>query len=657
MTLVAPAGYGKTTLLWDWAEHDERSFAWVTLDERDNDPARLHASVALAAERAEPQLGTGRFVLVLDDAQVLRAPAAHAALAGLLGRLPEAVTLALASRTPPRLPIARMRAEGRVVELGARELAMDAEEATATVALAGRELAEADVAQLLRSTEGWPAALALAALGSPADFGGTDRLVAEYVRDEIVGGLSPARRSLMLETSVFDTLTGSLCDWVLEREGSAAALAELCREDGLLIALDRSDGRFRHHRLVAEMLQSELQRREPGRAAEVHGRARDWYRAAGDADRAVHHAVATGDLAAAGDLVWRSTWPALSRGDRPATERWLELFTDAERTATPALALAAASTQLAAGQGDLAEYWTQVAAAAPAPTPAVTVGIHVLRATLARDGLARMRADAEAAYALAPEGSPGRAMSCLLAGTAAQLAGEDDAVEQLEHGAHRAAVSAPDVHALCLTQLALPALAREDWEEAGVQITRARAQLERHGLESYPVSALVLAASALFRAQRGRVEEAQHDLTAARELRAQLTDFAAWYEVELALLLARVAVRLGDLGRARDLLADAGRAIRRLGDAPVLEEWLEASWARLEAVSGPASEAPSSLTTAELRTLNFLPTHLSFREIGERAFVSANTVKTQANAVYRKLGVSCRSEAVSRARQLGLLDA
>ena len=144
---------------------------------------------------------------------------------------------------------------------------------------------------------------------------------------------------------------------------------------------------------------------------------------------------------------------------------------------------------------------------------------------------------------------------------------------------------------------------------------------------------------------------------AARDLRAQLTDFAAWYEVELSLVLAQVAVRLSDLIGARVLLADADRAIRRLGEAAMLEAWLSDSWARLDAVTGPASDPPSSLTTAELRTLHFLPTHLSFREIGERVYVSANTVKTQANAVYRKLGVSCRSEAVSRARQLGLLDA
>jgi LuxR family transcriptional regulator, maltose regulon positive regulatory protein len=658
VTLVAPAGYGKTTLLRDWADRDERPFAWVTLDGEDNDPACLRASVALAAGRVEPQRGTGRFVLVLDDAQALHAPAAHAALAVLLAGLPPEVTLALASRTPPPLPVARMRAQGGLVELGAHELAMDPGEAAAMLAHAGLALGDVDVGRLRHCTEGWPAALALAALGNPEGFGGTDRLVADYVRDELLGGLSPEHRRLVRETSVLETLTGSLCDWVLQRDGSAAALVAPCRQDGLLIPLDRSDERFRHHRLVAEMLRAELRRLDPDRAAALHRRASDWYRAAGDDDRAVRHAVGGGDVEAAGELVWHSTWPAVSRGDKQGAEAWQSLFTDAERAATPSLALAAASTQLVSGQGHLVEHWLHVAAAVRAPSPAVAAGVGMMRAALARDGLARMRADAARARDLAPEGSPGRAMCCLLAGTAAQLVGDEgDAVTQLEEGAYRAAVSAPDVHALCLTQLALPALAREDWEEAGALVTRARAQVERHGLGGYPSSALVLAASALVRAHRGRVEGAQRDLGTARDLRAQLTDFAAWYEVELSVVLARVAVRLGDSGGARDLLADASRAVRRLGGAAMLEAWLEDSWARRDSAVGPATVTPSSLTTAELRTLHFLPTHLSFREIGERVYVSANTVKTQANAVYRKLDVSCRSEAVSRARQLGLLDA
>ena len=136
-----------------------------------------------------------------------------------------------------------------------------------------------------------------------------------------------------------------------------------------------------------------------------------------------------------------------------------------------------------------------------------------------------------------------------------------------------------------------------------------------------------------------------------------MIDAAGWYAVELAVVLARTAIRLSDLSGAHKLLTDANRKMRQVPDAKTLAAWLDDSWAQLDSVLGHERTPPSSLTTAELRILRFLPTHLSFREIAERVHVSANTVKSQANAVYRKLDVSGRSEAVSRARQLGLLDA
>jgi LuxR family maltose regulon positive regulatory protein len=664
VTLVAPAGWGKTTLLCDWAERDDRPFAWVTLDPADDDPACLEASIGLAVERVEPQRETGRFVLVLDNLQVLRGPAALASLAAVVDGLPPEVTLALASRTPPALRIARRRTEGRVAELGPADLALDPAEAATLLRLAHVPLGADDVAGLQARTEGWPAALSLGALSlgggsSPDDaaaFGGADRLLADYVRDEILGDLSADQRRLALETSVLDTLSGPLCDQVLQRSGSAAALSELARERLMLIPIDRTDEHFRHHRVVAEMLGAELRRLEPELASELHRRAGDWYRREGDHGRAVRHAIRTGDVAAAGEMVWRSMPAAVSHGHKHEVDDWLSAFTEAEIAATPTLALAMAGTQIASGQGHLAEHWASTAAGASG-SPNVEAGVAIVRATLARDGLDRMHDDAERAYALEPDESPARAMCCLLAGTAAHLAGQDgEAVRQLQEGAHRAAVVAPDVHALCLTQLALVALVREDWEEANVTVTRARAQVERHGLGGYPTAALVFAASALVRARRGRVEQAHLDFRDARRLRAQLTDFAAWYEVELSVVLARAAIRLSDLNAARGLLDDAGRTLRRLPDAARLETWLEEVWAQLDAALGVPSAAPSSITGAELRTLHFLPTHLSFREIAARIDVSANTVKTQANAVYRKLDVTCRSDAVSRARELGLLD-
>src|SRR3954463_1856177 len=198
VSLVAPAGYGKTTLLCDWAERDGRPFAWVTLDDQDNDPACLEASVGLAMERVAPNCATGRFVLVLDDLHTIHVRDAQLRIAAIAAGLPANVTLALASRTPPSLPLARLRAPGRVTELGPVELALEPAEAAALLGLAGLDLGAEDVMRLVLRTEGWPAALSLAALslrgGASADavaaFGGEDRLVADYVREEILGDLS-----------------------------------------------------------------------------------------------------------------------------------------------------------------------------------------------------------------------------------------------------------------------------------------------------------------------------------------------------------------------------------------------------------------------------------------------------------------------------------
>ena len=665
LVLVAPAGYGKTTLLREWAAQDARSFAWVTVGAADNEPACLETSIAIAAEQARPGRGDERLVLVIDDLQVLRSPAAYAPLAALVDSLPPTVTLAVASRTLPRLPIARLRAQRRVLELGPADLAMDAGEIAELLLLAELEFGADEVAELWSRTEGWPAAAALGAVSlgdgsapaAAAGFGGDDRVVADYLRDEALDGLRAGDRRLLLETADLDELSGPLCDHVLQRTGSAAALSELAREQRMLIPLDRNDERFRHRRIVGEMLRAELQHREPERAAELHRRACEWHAQEGEPDAAIRHALAAGDVERAAELVWSAAPAAISHGRKADVEGWLARFRDRDLAATPLLALALATTELASGQGDLAEHWAWAAAAAPLPLPApVEAGVCLIRAALARGGLAEMAQDAERAFALEPEASPSRAMSRLFGGTAALLAGEADAAAQLQDGARRAGVTAPAVHAECLTQLALAALARDDWDHATELVTRARAQLERYGLGADPPAALTLATSALVRAHRGRVEAAQQDLETARRLRDRLVDMAAWYEVELALVLARAAIRLSDLTGARELLTDAARTIRAVPHATTLSSWLEDSWAQLDALLGPERTPPSSLTTAELRILRFLPTHLSFREIAERVCVSANTVKSQANAIYRKLDVSGRSEAVSKARRLGLLD-
>ena len=664
VVVAAPAGYGKTTLLREWSEHDRRPFVWVTPDATGDEGIWLLAAVAAAVDAAVGDDGAAPFVLVLDDAHRLRSAPAAKALAAIARDLPAQATLALATRHRPTLPVARMRAQRLIVELGPRELAFTRPEASAMLRATGHRLDREHLDTVMQRTEGWPVAVSLAALflGEPggqtglARFAGADRLVAEYVRDELLSDLPAELRTFLRRTSVVDVLSAPLCDALLERSGSAAQLAELAQA-GLLVPVDRREERFRCHRLVAEVLRAELRRTTPEALPRLHRCASAWQREAGDFDGAVGHALAAGDIGAAAELVWSQVPVALAAGRTSDLERRLSRFEPARVAREPVLALTAAGCALARGQGDLAEHWRCVAASAPSSEGHAPI-VAGLRAALAPDGAARMRADAARAAGSALGHPAWKAFCCLLAGTADHLLGDNDAAAQrLAEGARRAAVAAPALQALCLARLALLALEASDAEEAAALITRARAQVDRYALGAYPAMAFVLAVAALVRAQRGRVEEARADLRDAERLRRSLTDFAPAHQAEVRVLLARAALRLGDVGVARTHLTDAARRLHRLPDAVSLHARLGEAQAQLLAFTAADSGAPpTSMTAAELRILRFLPTHLSFREIAERTYVSANTVKSQANAVYRKLDVSSRSEAVTQARRCGLLD-
>jgi LuxR family maltose regulon positive regulatory protein len=694
--VVAPAGYGKTTVLAEWAEQDARPFAGIPLEREDDDPVRLLAAIAFALDEIEPvgralcaalaarpasgagllaqrlaRSVAGRqrpFVLVLDDAHLVRSAAAFGALETLVDHLPPGSQVALASRTEPGdLPVGRLRAHRRLVELRARDLAMTRTEAAALLRGLGLE---ADVDLLVERTEGWPAGLYLAALSlreqpdknrALARFAGDDRLVADYLRDELLGGLSHERMSFLTRTSVLDDLSGPLCDAVLARPGSGGTLRELARSNVMLVPLDHADARYRYHGLFAEMLQAELRRIEPEHESEVHRRASAWHAASGDVERAIHHAIAAGDVGTAGELLWSVAAEYVLDGRHAPIRRWLDRFTPEQVARHVPLALAAATSELATGDRDLIEHWSAAAERALGPgvrgeAAEVAAIVLLMRAVVARDGVGPMGRDAAAASARLAD-APWQALARLLQGVAGHLTGDRAAArEHLEEGARRAAVAAPAVQVLCLAQQAALALDEDDGDAAEMCAARARRQVERVGLGGYPTSALVFAVSALDRARRGRVDEAQRDLRDGLRRLTALGEFTPWYEAEARVLLARAALRLGDVVRARTLLAEASRIARRAPDATVLSEWLRESWESADSFSAGRILGPSSLTTAELRVLRLLPTHLSFREIAGKLHVSANTIKTQAHAVYRKLDASSRTEAVHNARHVGLLD-
>ena len=679
--IVAPAGYGKTTLLAHWLGHDPRPVTWLTLGAADDHPGRLTAAIARAfgepADLTPAELAytverrDEPFVLVLDDHHRLRSADALRIVAMLADAVPPGSQLVLAGRNEPALPVGRLRAQGRLFDLWARDLAMTRREAATMLSLAGLELGPDDVTALLERTEGWPAGLYVAALslqGRPdrhraiARFGGDDRLLSDYLRDELLDGLGEQEVRFLRETSVLDELSGPVCDALLERTGCGAVLREMSRSNLLVVPLDSADESYRYHALLAGMLRAELRRADPRREAELHGRASAWYAGAGDADRAIDHAIAAGDVERAADLLWRTAAARVLDGRGSDVRVRLDRFTPEQIAAQPALALTAAAWHLAVGERDLLEHWTAAAEhrleGSGSGDASLAAGVDTMRAAVCRDDIDKMLRDAERGYERSPEDSPWRALCCLLRGVGTHLQGDAGrARPDLEEGARRGAISAPSVQALCLAQLALLAIDAGDWEQGPLLAARARSQIERVGLEDHPTSALVFAVSALVRAHRDRVEDAQADRRRAIDLLARLVDYVGWYDVEARVVLARAALRLGDVTGTRTLLAEASRALARAGDdAVVLRAWIDEVWEQVEAFAVTELVGPSSLTTAELRVLALMPTHLSFREMGRRLHVSANTIKTHAHAVYRKLDVCSRSEAVVRARSTGLLD-
>ena len=301
VSVVAPPGYGKTTLLSQWAERNGQAFAWVSVDEADNDPKVLLTYVAEALDAVEPidgrvfdalaspvssvpgsvvpRLGsafssmTSPVVLLLDDVHALHNSECRAALSVLADHVPGGSRLALAGRAEPPLRVARLRAEGRILEIGPGDLSLTPEEASSLLRNADVALGEDEVAELHRRTEGWPAGLYLAALylreGGPlasaaVSFGGDDRLVSEYMESEFLARISRRQRVFLTRTAVLERMSGPLCEAVLELPGSAVTLAGLARSNLLLVPLDRRGEWYRYHHLFRDMLLAELERLEPG---------------------------------------------------------------------------------------------------------------------------------------------------------------------------------------------------------------------------------------------------------------------------------------------------------------------------------------------------------------------------------------------------------
>lgn len=394
LTLIsAPPGFGKTTLLAAWLDDAAaavgRPVAWVSLEESERQPTSFWTYVLTALGAAAPGVGAGSLPLlqtadpsiatvlatvlnelsalpdgldlVLDDYHLADGPGISIDVAFLVEHLPPPVRLVISTRADPALPLARLRARGELVEVRAADLRFTLDEVAAYLNdVTELDLQAADIAALESRTEGWIAALQLAALslqgredraGFIAGFAGDDRYVVDYLVEEVLARQRDAV-SFLLQTSILDRLSGPLCDAVTLGEDGKALLESLDRSNMFLVPLDDSRHWYRYHHLFADVLRTHLVKERPGDVTDLHRRAGQWYGAAGEPVAAVRHTLAAGDVARAADLV-ELAMPALRRDRQETTiRRWLDDIPDEVVRVRPVLAMGFIGALMAAGQFD-----------------------------------------------------------------------------------------------------------------------------------------------------------------------------------------------------------------------------------------------------------------------------------------------------------------
>jgi LuxR family transcriptional regulator, maltose regulon positive regulatory protein len=701
--LDAPAGSGKTTLLAQWcATAGAGRVAWVSLDETDNHPTSLWISMIQALRRVEPGVGTAALralqrtsvdheravlpsllndltgtglplVLVLDDYHLVTDATCHQTVTYFLDRLPANVHLLLATRVDPPLPLARMRAKGELAELRMADLQFTDEEAAALLNGAmGLRLTTEDVERLAERTEGWAAGLYLAGLSlrgreDPsafiAAFHGDNRHVADYLAADVLARQPEETRTFLLRTSILRRLSGPLCDAVLDTEGSAGLLEELERSNLFLLPLDDRRMWYRYHQLFGELLRLELGNSEPALIPALHRRAAAWHGRYGDVEENIHHATAAGEFHDAGALI-ASHWLAFWRSGRRATvSRWLDGLPEEAITADPPVAFVAAWIGGFSGASKQErERWLATAEAAtwqgvlPDGINSLAFGAALARAALLFDDVGRaLQAACRALELAGPAPSPFHWMAQAALGQALYLSGRlDEARPSLQELTTRVPAAAQPYAVITgLAVLSLIASDKDDGQTSTSLADRAGSIAEIQGLSAEPLCGIVHMALGRALTREGRLAEAQERLEWALELFK--IDGMAVHRAHAFLLLSAVRQGQGNRPAARNLIERAQDLIEQMADPGVLPALLQQRSQLLHAASRQRATATAPLTQRELAVLRLLPTRLSTREISEELHVSVNTVRSQIQAIYRKLEVTSRAHAVTQARQLGVL--
>ena len=519
-------------------------------------------------------------------------------------------------------------------------------------------------------TDGWPAALYLAGLAGDTaafpemragQFTGEDRLLVDYVRSEFLDQLSADDLLFLTRTSVLDELSGPLCDATLLRSGSAAVLETLEKANLLLIPLDRHRLWYRYVQVFREVLRHELDRHDPAAARIIQLRASDWCAENGLLDSAIRYAQLAGDTDRVGRILLQHGMRQYALGRAAALRGWVDWLAEQEHDPlNGGVAVFGAWLNIFSGHAAEADRLATIAEQAPQDITlpdgsTLAAWTSTLRAAMAPD-VEQMRTDAETALELLAPGSQFRPTATFLVGSAELYQGNLDAADRhladaVELGATLGGSAAVTTAA---ATRAIIAIRRDRWQDAKALLETSSSVIRAAHLRSYSTTALTYAVQARVAMHDGDPRAARDSTAAAERLLPLLTRALAPLAIQTRLELIRTYIALGDVRAATERLVQVDGLLRsRPGFSSLRGEAEELS----ATVDQIRSSAPAALglTTAELRLLPHLATQQSFREIAETFFISTHTVKAQVTSIYHKLGVSSRTQAIERARSLGLL--
>jgi LuxR family transcriptional regulator, maltose regulon positive regulatory protein len=641
LTLVsAPAGFGKTTLLNEWSQScsgGQRHIAWVSLDEGDNDPARLLSYLVVALRSIDGRIGEGvlaslrspepprlealvgslinematlpqEIVVILDDYHVIEAQSVHGIVTFLLDKLPPNVQLVIASRIDPPLPLARLRARGQMAKLGAADLRFTPEEAASFLTdVMGLDLSAEDVSVLEERTEGWIAGLQLAALsmrdrgdvsGFVEAFSGSHRDVLDFLAEEVLERQPAEVRGFLLSTSVLERMTATLCDELTGRTDGQEMLERLERENLFVVALDDDRRWYRYHHLFAEFLRGRLGRENPVLVGELHLRASGWYERSGRTVEAVWHALASGNHERAADLVERAIGETWFRGEVLTLLGWLEALPEEAKRRRPRLLLEHATALMWVGRLEgveslLGEAERVVESAAENVRRRYLLGY----AAAARAWRANLMGDsrggiefARRALALLPDDPRPRTFAALCLGEALRTTGDLAAASEVFAEAAELGRASGHVYGTLTATVwqARVQAASGRLREAGDSFRRAQRFVTEREVGLLPAAGPAHLGMGALLYERDKLEEAERELERGLELAERTRELSnlVWGYVTLS----RAKLARGDEHGALESARQAYSVAR--GSGADLESAIATAWmVRLHLARGDLAEA------------------------------------------------------------------